>query len=144
LHAQESAITSMNSTIDATNQAAKLAHEVELLSAGISLCDAGRVDYLALLGELSRITPPGMRIAEITTGTVREATELTLRGTVIVSDDQPDPLSPFLESLRSSPVIASVDLGSTRLSEESGKRVKDFTLTARLRAAHSRLTGAAR
>lgn len=144
LQAQESAITSMNQTIEATNQAAKLAHEVDLLSAGISLGDAGRVDYLALLGELSRVTPPGMRIAEITTGTVRETTELTLRGTVVVADDQPDPISPFLETLRSSPVIASVDLGSTRLSEESGKRVKDFTLTARLRAAQTRLKGVAR
>ncbi len=143
LQSQESAISAMNQTIAATQQAAKLAQEVNLLSAGVSLSDAGRVDYLALLGDLSRLTPPGMRIAEISTGTVRESAELTLRGTVVVMDNQPDPISPFLETLRASPVIASVDLGSTRLSEESGKRVKDFTLTARLRASQTLPTGGA-
>jgi Tfp pilus assembly protein PilN len=132
LKAQETAIAAMNQTIDATNQAAKLAQEVDILTKGVAICDLGKVDYLALLGELSRITPPSMRLAEIATGSVRDGTELTLRGTVTVADDQPDALTPFLDALRSSPVVSQVELGSTRLSEESGRRVKDFTLTARL------------
>lgn len=144
LQMQESAISSMNQTIDATNQAAKLAHEVELLSKGVAICDEGKVDYLALLGELSRITPQSMRLAEIATGTVRNGTELTIRGTVAVTEDQLDALSRFLDALRASPVVSQVELGSTRLSEESGRRVKDFTLTAFLTASQASSTGAVR
>ena len=102
-------------------------------NAGIAIADQGKVDYLALLGELSRITPAAIRLAEVGVARVREVTEITIRGTAQITDGQPDALAPFLDALRGSPAIVSVDLGSTRLSEESGRRVKDFSLTARVR-----------
>lgn len=135
LVAQESSINSMTQTIEATQAAAMLAHEVDSLAAGVAIADSGKVDYLALLGEISRVTPSAIRLAEIGVGRVRDETEITLRGTAAIAEGQADALTPFLDALRGSPVIVSVELGSTRLNEEGGRRVKDFSLTARVRTA---------
>ncbi len=131
--------------VELRRQAAELALRVEAQEEAARASVGARPEWAALLDELGVLSAGNIRLTDVGANAVGAAYSATISGVADMPDrtsGAPDPLAAYIERLQRSPMIESVELGSTRLGEYEGTPVKHFTITAKLVSMPARLAGA--
>lgn len=93
-------------------------------------------DWGALFGEIANLSAHPIRLLEVSVTQTINGYSASIRGLSYVEKTEQgeasDSLGAYITTLQGSPLICSVELGSTRLGEVDGKSVKYFLVTARL------------
>lgn len=80
-----------------------------------------------LLAEIQRIGSDDIRLVEINGRVTPMGLVATING-LAISSTGADPLKPYMDSIKASPMVGAVALGSTRAVHSDGKRAKEFSL----------------
>lgn len=110
----------------------KLRGEMELVDRAMSPA----IDCAALLNEVSRLTPSAVRLTDLHGGLTGAAPAITVQGFAVQRSGSfgADSLGAYVDALAKSPLIAGVELGTTRTGESDAGPVKHFSLTIRPQA----------
>lgn len=107
-------------------------------------------DWKAVLANLSRLAGDHIELADLAAASGKDASApsvLTVRGTAWPSDtvrQADDVLAAFLDRVSKSPLVQSARIVSTRSEHADGKEVKQFTISAQVRALPVELPGSHR
>lgn len=91
-----------------------------------------RVDYRALLGEITHVTPTGVRVVDLSFSAENGQTQLVLSGDALADEAGGTGLAPFVRALDASPLVSNVILREVKSSVFPDGRGETFELLVSL------------